>query len=90
MLEAEAWLCRVVRPTSEVAMGKDYTHYKTFCISMYNGDASRLDQIVAELKRRGQKHASRSSVIRYALGLLSMDDIQLPPPRWWRKTRRSP
>ena len=48
-------------------MKKSYDHYKVICISLYNADHTRLDEMVALLKARGQHGASRSSLIRYAL-----------------------
>jgi hypothetical protein len=43
------------------------THYKIVCISLYNEDIERLNELVAELKRRGNTKASKSALIRYAL-----------------------
>ncbi|HKA87584.1 MAG TPA: hypothetical protein VKE22_07955 [Haliangiales bacterium] len=43
------------------------THYKIVCISLYREDIDRLNELVAELKRRGHTKASKSALIRYAL-----------------------
>jgi hypothetical protein len=43
------------------------THYKIVCISLYNEDIERLEQLVADLKRRGHTKANKSAVIRFAL-----------------------
>ncbi len=43
------------------------THYKIVCISLYSEDIERLNELVAELKRRGHTKASKSGLIRYAL-----------------------
>ncbi|HEU4411550.1 MAG TPA: hypothetical protein VFS43_40270 [Polyangiaceae bacterium] len=42
-------------------------HYKVICISLYNEDLERLDQMVEALKARGLTKANRSALIRYAL-----------------------
>lgn len=41
--------------------------YKVICMSLYTDDLARLDAIVEELKKRGVRKVSRSSVIRDAL-----------------------
>lgn len=51
-------------------------HYKIICISIYNDDLSRLDEMVAQLKQRGLTKASRSALIRFAL---SKVDLSLVP-----------
>jgi hypothetical protein len=51
------------------------THYKIVCISLYNEDIARLEELVAELKRRGHTKASKSSLIRYALDRVDIDDM---------------
>lgn len=50
-------------------------HYKVICISMYVDDLESLDQMVDELKSRGLTKASRSSLIRYALSQVNLDDV---------------
>lgn len=55
-----------VAPTGEPA-AESPRDYAVVCISTYNGDLAALDATVAELKRRGYRRASRSSVIRDAL-----------------------
>jgi hypothetical protein len=52
------------------------THYKIVCISLYTEDIARLDELVAELKRRGHSKANKSAVIRHALGLV--DPAKVP------------
>lgn len=43
------------------------THYKVICISLYNEDLERLDNMVEELKMNGVYRANRSGLIRHAL-----------------------
>ncbi len=42
-------------------------HYKVICISLYNEDLARLDDIVQVLKDRGFTKANRSAVLRAAM-----------------------
>ena len=42
-------------------------HYKVICISIYNEDLARLDELVLELKRRGFTKANRSALLRAAV-----------------------
>ena len=51
-------------------------HYKVICISMYTRDLARLDETVAELKRRGFTKANRSAVLRAAMDQLNLDRIK--------------
>lgn len=51
------------------------THYKVICISMYNDDLGRLDEMVATLKSRGYTKANRSALIRHALSELDLDKV---------------
>jgi hypothetical protein len=51
------------------------THYKIVCISLYNEDIERLNELVAELKRRGHTKASKSALIRYALDSVDLDKM---------------
>ena len=51
------------------------THYKIVCISLYNEDIERLEQLVKELKRRGHTKANKSQVIRAALDQIDLDKI---------------
>lgn len=53
------------RPARQAAPRPD--HYKVICISLYNEDLGRLDQMVEDLKARGLTKANRSALIRYAL-----------------------
>ena len=57
------------------------THYKIVCISLYVEDIARLDELVAELKRRGHTKANKSQVIRAALEQIERDVHlrELPP-----------
>jgi len=48
-------------------------HYKIICISLYNEDLVRLDEMVASLKKRGLTKASRSALIRHALANVNLD-----------------
>jgi len=48
-------------------------HYKIICISLYNEDLVRLDDMVSKLKKRGLTKASRSALIRYALSNVDLD-----------------
>ena len=50
-------------------------HYKVICISMYNGDLERLDDMVDELKAMGMTKANRSALIRYALAQVDLTKI---------------
>jgi hypothetical protein len=56
------------------------THYKIVCISLYTEDIARLEELVAELKRRGHTKANKSAVIRYALD--SIDLAKVPKRSW--------
>ena len=62
------------RPALKVQKPKP-EHYKICCISLYNEDIDLLDEMVAELKRRGHTKANKSMVIRYALAQVNLDDI---------------
>jgi len=50
-------------------------HYKVICISMYNDDLKRLDEMVRELKQRGYTKANRSALIRHALSVVDLDGV---------------
>jgi len=50
-------------------------HYKVLCISFYTEDLARLDETVRELKRRGHRRVSRSSLLRVALEQLDLDKV---------------
>lgn len=56
------------------------THYKVICISMYTTDIERLEEKVAELKRRGHTKANKSQLIRMALNQIDLDKLNLPQP----------
>lgn len=51
------------------------THYKVVCISLYNEDIARLDDLVKQLKRRGHTKANKSQVIRAALEQIDLDKV---------------
>jgi hypothetical protein len=50
------------------------------CISMYIHDIERLEEKVAELKRRGYTKANKSQLIRMALSQMDLDKLPLPQP----------
>ena len=50
-------------------------HYKVICISMYNKDLERLDDLVVKLKSRGLTKANRSALIRAALDQIDLDKV---------------
>ena len=56
------------------------THYKVVCISLYTKDIERLEEKVAEMKRRGYTKANKSQLIRYALNQFDIDKLQPPNP----------
>lgn len=58
---------RSTRPKAE--------HYEVICISLYKEDLEALDAKVTELKKRGHRRVSRSSLIRYALTSLDLAEI---------------
>jgi len=51
------------------------THYKIVCISLYNEDIERLENLVRELKKRGHTKANKSQIIRAALDQIDLDKI---------------
>ena len=51
------------------------THYKVVCISLYTEDIAHLEELVAELKRRGHTKANKSQVIRAALDPIDLDKV---------------
>ena len=61
-------------PTTEE--GTKVLSYKVITISLYVEDLRNLDAIVRELRRRGHTHASRSSLIRYALRNVDLDRVE--------------
>ena len=50
-------------------------HYRIMSISMYTDDIERLEQMVAELKRRGHYKANKSQLIRHALSKVDLDEV---------------
>ena len=61
-------LAREPRPRPE--------HYKVICISLYNEDLARLDELVRELKKRGFTKANRSAVLRAAVEQFDPERVQ--------------
>ena len=57
------------------ALGPKPEHYKVICISMYNEDLARLDEMVEKLKARGLTKANRSALIRYALEQVDLEKV---------------
>ncbi len=55
------------------------THYKIVCISLYNDDIARLEQMVESLKRRGHTKANKSQLIRAALDQVDLDKVPRSP-----------
>jgi hypothetical protein len=51
------------------------THYKVISISLYQEDIELLEEMVAELKRRGHSKANKSQLIRIALHRLDLDTV---------------
>lgn len=49
------------------------SHYRIVCISLYNRDIERLEELVAELRRRGFSKANKSQLIRFALDTVDLD-----------------
>lgn len=54
------------------------THWRVVCISIYMRDLNRADELVRELRRRGHRKATRSSLIRAALHQVDLDRLQQP------------
>jgi hypothetical protein len=50
-------------------------HYDVICISLYKEDLTRLDKMVAKLKRQGHRRISRSALIRFALDQVDTGDF---------------
>jgi hypothetical protein len=66
----------VVAEPAPVKLGKEKpTHYKVVCISLYNQDIEHLEEMVAELKRRGHTKANKSQLIRAALAQVDLGKI---------------
>ncbi len=55
-------------------------HYEIVCISLYREDLDYLDACVAELKERGHRRVSRSSVVRTALEQMELDEFNNTRP----------
>jgi hypothetical protein len=86
--EADAILTQDFYGQDGASAGRDHrrsrkpkpTHYKVICISMYTTDIERLEEKVAELKRRGYTKANKSQLIRMALSQIDLDKVTLPQP----------
>lgn len=51
-------------------------NYKVICISIYNEDLARLDEMVATLREKPEfRRANRSALIRHALNVVDLDKI---------------
>lgn len=61
--------------TAKKAKNPKPTHYKVVSISLYTEDIQRLEEMVAELKRRGHTKANKSQLIRFALDTVNLDDL---------------
>lgn len=59
-----------------LAADKEALHYKVICISLYNDDLGRLDEMVDTLKAKGFTKASRSALIRAALDQVDLSKIR--------------
>lgn len=71
---ATTWRRSGRKPTRKPARPKP-THYKVICVSTYTKDLERLDNAVAELKRRGKTKMTRSELIRLAVANLNIDEV---------------
>ena len=63
------------RPAPAAEKKQKPTHYKIVCISLYNEDIERLENLVRELKKRGHTKANKSQVIRAALDQIDLGKI---------------
>jgi len=59
---------------SRQGMGRT-RHYKLVCISLYNRDIARLEEIVRTLREMGYSKANKSQVIRFALNKVRMESL---------------
>lgn len=57
------------------AKTKKPDHYDVICISLYKEDLTRLDKMVAKLKKQGHRKISRSALIRFALDQVDIADF---------------
>jgi hypothetical protein len=64
----------VAPPQAEATSDKP-THYKVICISLYNKDLQRLDDMVESLKAKGLTKANRSALIRAALEQVDLEKV---------------
>lgn len=49
--------------------------YRVVCISLYHEDIAAIDKMVAELRARGFRRASRSWLLRVAMYRLDIDTV---------------
>jgi hypothetical protein len=66
---------RQVEPNLVSARSQKPENYKVICISLYNDDLVRLDDMVTQLKQRGLTKASRSALIRFALSNVDLNSV---------------
>lgn len=71
--EADAPKTRSSRPPRAAKPKPD--HYEVICISMYKEDLERLDAKVQQLKQRGHRKMTRSSLIRFALDHVELEKL---------------
>ncbi len=67
------------RDTKRASTSYTGRFYKIVCISLYVEDIAALDAKVRELKARGHSKASKSSLIRFALAGVNLDDYPRSP-----------
>lgn len=48
--------------------------YRVVCISLYESDIARMDDLVNQLRSLGAKRVSRSKLIRMAVARFEIDD----------------
>lgn len=70
---SDCFFTEKLEPNNTAAPEAKPEHYKIICISLYNEDLVRLDEMVTNLKKRGLTKASRSALIRYALSNVNLD-----------------
>jgi hypothetical protein len=70
-----AFYAREPEPTTVRSTRPKAEHYEVICISLYKEDLEALDAKVTELKKRGHRRVSRSSLIRYAVAGLDLGAI---------------
>ncbi len=66
---------RALGSSDSANCGPRPNHYKVICISIYNEDLVRLDEMVTKLKLKGLTKVSRSALIRFALSEVDLDRV---------------